>query len=392
MKATLKRLQNALKVREAGGAGLTSGPAVHDIRGSMMNFGTYRWVLLVVALVAAYYLFWASDRYLVTTSLYVKSTDGAGAGVPQLQLLTGPTESGQDASIVKEYILSNDMLDHLQETMKIGDHFSSGEWDLFSRMEGEPSREEFLKYYRSRVSVSTSLESSIFYVRVQAFTPEYSKRLLEEIVREAERFVNELSQELARQEISFVEGEISRAKNNVDALRERVLRFQNENGLLSPEVSGAALQEAVNTLEAELIQLRTAEKAQSSFLNDDAAELVTTRAKISAIEDQLKVEKLRLASDEQASINDAFAEFKQMEFELNFASEVYATTLVSAETARVEAYKKIKHLVVVEKPFLPEDAVYPRAIYNLITLFVALSLAYGIIIMIIATIREHRDV
>ena len=162
MKATLKRLQNALKVREAGDAGLTSGPAVHDIRGSMMNFGTYRWVLLVVALVAAYYLFWASDRYLVTTSLYVKSTDGAGAGVPQLQLLTGPTESGQDASIVKEYILSNDMLDHLQETMKIGDHFSSGEWDLFSRMEGEPSREEFLKYYRSRVSVSTSLESSIF--------------------------------------------------------------------------------------------------------------------------------------------------------------------------------------------------------------------------------------
>ena len=372
--------------------GTRKGRVVTDIRGSLLTFDTYRWVLVSVLVVALYYMFIASDRYQSTANLFVKSADTDTAAIPGLQLISGNNTQQQDSSVLITYILSYAMLDYLDEKIQIGEHFSSSDWDMISRMESEPSREDFLNYYRSRISVSSAIDNSLIEVRAQAFTPEYSKLIVDEIIVEAERFVNEVSQRIAKDQISFIDGEVERAQKNISALRENILKFQNKNNLLDPEVSGIALQTAVNTLEAELIQLRANEKVQSGFLNDQAAELVATRARIEAIEEQLIQERAKLASDDTASINEAFAEFTQMKFDLDFAGQVYATTLAGAEQARVEAYKKLKYLIVVSPPFLPEDAKYPRVLYNLITMLVSLTLAYGIIMMIIATIREHRDV
>ena len=39
---------------------------------------------------------------------------------------------------------------------------------------------------------------------------------------------------------------------------------------------------------------------------------------------------------------------------------------------------------------LPEDAAYPRILYNLLTALVLLFLLYGVIRLVIATIQDHR--
>lgn len=61
------------------------------------------------------------------------------------------------------------------------------------------------------------------------------------------------------------------------------------------------------------------------------------------------------------------------------------------ETARIDATRKLKSLVVVEPPVLPEIAEYPRRGYNLVTLFVVCCLLYGVVSLIVATIRDHQD-
>lgn len=389
MKNTLTTVINSFSVTTPN---RHQGRVVSDIRGGLLTFRTYRWVILSVLVVAVYYAFLASDRYQSKATLFIKSAEAETVSVPGLQLLSGNTSEQRDSSVLVSYIQSYSMLDYLDEKIKIGEHFSNPEWDFISRMENEPSREEFLAYYRTRISVSSAIDSSLIEVRAQGYTPEYAKLIVDEIIIEAERFVNEVSQRIAKDQISFVENEVTRAQQNISGIRENMLKFQNENNLLDPEASGVALQTAISTLEAELIQLRADEKVQAGFLNDEASDLVATRARITALEEQLDIERAKLASEDTVSINEAFAEFTQMKFDLDFASQVYATTLAGAERARVEAYKKLKYLVVVSPSFLPEDAQYPRSLYNLVTMFVALSLAYGIIMMIIATIREHRDV
>jgi len=72
-------------------------------------------------------------------------------------------------------------------------------------------------------------------------------------------------------------------------------------------------------------------------------------------------------------------------------ADIYKSGLISLEQARVETYRKLKHLLVISQQTLAEDAEYPRRLYNLLTTGVLLCLLYGLIVMGIATLREHQD-
>ncbi len=374
--------------------GRFSGPAISDVRSQTLSFSTYRWVLVIVAIVAVYYAVFASDRYVTVASVYVKSADSGGAtGASQLALLTGgAANETKDALLAQAYINSNDMLEHLEETIQVSSHFSSDEWDFYSRLSGAASNVDRLSYFRDAVSTSMNTDTGILTIRGQGYTKEFSYDLVKAMVEESERFINNVSQNIALQEIGFVEKEITRAQARVAEAQDRFLKFQNENGMLSAEAAGASLQGAIIEMENQIIQAQTEEKILSSYLNNDAAQLVTVKAKIAALNEQLAIEKAKLASQDTVTLNDKAADYKRLELELQFATEIYSTALISMEKARIESYRKLKHLVVVQAPQMPDTAILPRKFYTVFSLFVVLTLAYGVLTMILATIREHRDV
>jgi capsular polysaccharide transport system permease protein len=403
MKDKLEKLKGAVARRlemrnghtpaesEAPG-GLVHRNLQKDVRASALSFSGYRWVLVITALAAFYYGFIASDRYVTEAQLYVKSTNNGAPTVPQLSLITGVGDGTRDGLVLQEYIRSRDMLRHLEASVGLSAHYSDRAWDMVARMQQTPTQEEFLDYYRSMVDLSIDPESAVLTVSVQAFTPEYSQRLLEEILAEADRFINGVNQRIAAEEIEFVQKELDRARTHVNGARDRMLAFQNENELLDPEVSGAAMQQVVNELEAQLVSLQTEYKVLKSYLNEEAPQVVSLKDRIDSVRAQLQEERGKISSDELQSINEINARFQELELEFQFASDLYKATLEGLEQARVESYHKLKHLVVLQSPALADEALEPNKIYNLVTLFVLLSLAYGIITMISATIREHRDV
>jgi capsular polysaccharide transport system permease protein len=77
--------------------------------------------------------------------------------------------------------------------------------------------------------------------------------------------------------------------------------------------------------------------------------------------------------------------------DLEFATDLYRSSLAALEGARVEASRKLKHLIVIESPSLPEEALYPRRLYSMTTLLVFLVLLYGIGRLTAATIKDHKD-
>ena len=80
-----------------------------------------------------------------------------------------------------------------------------------------------------------------------------------------------------------------------------------------------------------------------------------------------------------------------MQVQAQLATDVYKTGLTTLEQARVEAYRKLKHLLVVSQPSRAEEAEFPRRLYNLATIGVLLCLFYGLVVMALATVREHQD-
>lgn len=389
MKKTLVKFREAVAGRMQGNV-----VGAYEVSvGTRARLLTYRWVLVIFALFVFYNVFWVSDRYLTEARAYIKSTNGPTAVLPSIPLVPGGLgNTSQDALLVQAYIQSSDMLAVLDEQLDLRSHYSSSDWDFFSRMSASASQESFLKYYRDHLSVSVIAESNILLVRAQAFTAEYSAQLVRAVLAEAEKYINGVSQQIALQEIAFVEQELDRARQAVETSRGAMLAFQSENELLDPAATGAAIQAVVNDMEGELVRLEAEEKVLTSYLQSDAAELVAVRDRIEGIRNQLEQERDKFASQGSQSISEVNARFEELRLSFEFATDIYRGSLQTLEQARVESYRKLKHLVVVQSPQIPDSSVRPRKLYNLVTLFVVLNLIYGIVAMIIATIREHRDV
>ena len=380
-----------VKLRQAVARERQTGPMIADVHSRTMSFRSYRWVLAVVAIVAVYYAFLASDMYVSDAQVYVKSTDQQPVAA-QVQFLPGGGGESSDALLVQAFLRSRDLMEIMDREIGFTEHFASTDHDMYSRLDANASAEDRLTYFRSRFSASLNPDTGIITLRGQGYTPEFSLQLVQTALSAAETYINDVGHRIAAEEIGFVETELDRARNNIGGAQAKLVDFQNENGILSADATGESKQALVLEMENDLVRLLTEEKALTSYLNPGAAEVVAVRSRIAALTSQLVVERAKLASTDGVSANDINAEARNLELELKFATDIYKAALVALERARIESFRKLKHLVVVQSPQLPDAAILPRKLYHLMTLFIALTLAYGIITMILATIREHRDV
>jgi len=354
---------------------------------------SFRWVLYLWLICAVYIVFIASDRYVSTSQVYVKSsTVSATQMIPDLSMIaTGISQASPDLLLLQEYIRSRDMFMKLDSLMQIRDHYASDEWDFVSRLKPWASDEDALAFYQSHVDIIVDSETRMMVLRAQGFSPEYALALTEVLLREGEHFINQVGQDIALQEISFVEQEVLRAKVRLDAAKAKLLAFMSDNETLSPAAEGEAFQSTISSLRAQLIELETQEKELSSFLNDGASELVSVQARIDAVNAQLQAETNRMSENGENSLGQLNAAYQELELSVGFATNIYRVSITALEQTRVQAYQKLKHLVVVQAPALPDEAAYPRKLYDLVTLLVVFSLLYGISAMITATIKENRN-
>jgi capsular polysaccharide transport system permease protein len=133
-------------------------------------------------------------------------------------------------------------------------------------------------------------------------------------------------------------------------------------------------------------------KGLQAYLNDDAPQVETLQAQIAGVRQQLLTERRRgIINAEGVSLNVLAGRYQELLAELEFVSDAYRGALTALEAARIESTRKLKSLVLVESPVLPESAEYPRRIYTLTALLLGLTLLYGIGRLIVATIEDHQE-
>jgi len=380
------------KMRGALTSSRQEGPLLHTVPDPRVKLGHYRWVIAITILVSAYYAFYASDLYVTSTRVYIKATDTAAPSLAGLQILAPVNAETREAGLVHSYISSRDLFDILEADMDVSNHFSKEEWDAYSRLSKDTTKESRFAYFKKRLSSSLDPDSGILTIRGQGYTPEFSLALVEATLAAAEKFVNGIGQNIAVQEMAFVDKELGRARGALDTALAELLVFQTQNGILSTEVGGASLQQLVSEMEGELARVKARERQMTTFHTDSSPQLIQLRERIIALEAQINDERTKLANRGDQSFSELNAKSLQLQNNVAFNQDLYNAARLSMEQARIESFKKLKHLVVIQSPQQPEQAARPRKLYNIASLFIALSLAYGIFIMIIATIREHRDV
>lgn len=354
-------------------------------------------VLLPMVFISIYYGLIMTKRYVSEAQMIIQR-DSASSSVAAINLsgLMGMSGAASltDAPLVKEFILSPTMLDYLDQTLQLKQHYATAEADSLSRLSADATREDFLKYYRKRVSVRIDSESQTVKLEFQAFDPPYAKKLADAAVARAEQFVNGIGQSLAREQIRFVQGELEQANERLQKVSQDLLKMQNENRLLSPEIESQSVSQIIAGLQQQLAAERASLKNFLSFLGPGASEVVAARKRISAMERQVEQERAKQVGDNTGSdqgLNDLLLKYKEMELNVQVASDIYQTGLASLESAKLDASRKVKHIVMVSAPGLPERARYPRKAYTIVSAFILLNIAYFLISLVVATIRDHRE-
>ena len=354
---------------------------------------SFKTVIYIMIVVIFYYTFIAADRYVSNVSLSVKSTDGSSPiSLSGIESLVGVASSStEDIKLLREYIKSFDMLQKLDEKINLRSLYEKQKIDLFFRIYPSTSKESYLKYYRDRIHILFDDATGLLNVAVESFSPEDARIISAAILEESERFINEISHNIAREQLRFAQGELESAKQKYKDAKNELLAFQNEYGVFDPQSLAKTKAGFITEIELQISKKETELNTMRSYLNDNAPEIVALKAELRAHKEQLEKEKSKVASNaSQDKLNDVVAQFEALYLNLSFAEDVYKTAITAVETTRIEIGRKAKQVVVIQSPYVPDSAAYPNKMYNIITIFVILTLIFGVVRLVRAIIDEHR--
>lgn len=357
-------------------------------------FTTLGIALISTAIAAVYWLAIASDRYVSEAHIIIQRTDLAGGQSMDFSSLLGAAGNGAraDQLLLRDYLLSVDMLKKLDAALNLRAHFSDNQRDPVSRLwQSDTSMEWFHRHYLNRISVEFDEYAGVLLVKAQAYDPKTAQAIVHMLVAEGERFMNDVARKLALEQVAFLESQVVQMHDRAMRARQAVLNYQNKKGLVSPQATAENIAGIIAKLEAQRTELETQRSALQSYLVSDHPNIVQVNQQVVAINKQIAQEEAKLVSTNGKTLNRTIEEFQRLEMEAGFTQDIYKTALIALEKGRVEAIRTLKKVSVLQTPTLPEYALEPRRFYNtLVFTLVALMLA-GIVQLLMAIVRDHKD-
>jgi len=308
-------------------------------------------------------------------------------------ILSSPMVSGggQDTSVVADYTHSQDMLKRVREKIDITSHYSSADVDLLSRLDQDATDEQLLEYFQKHVMLVRDTASDVLTLKVRAYEPNMAQQLAQLIIELNENLVNALSFRIEEDALKTARNEVERASEKVILASAQMTRFQNANASLNPAAESSAILSVVTGIESKLVEARAALSEKRAYMRDTSPEVITLKNRVNALSRQLRLEKGRVVGGdaEGQQMNNLIESYQPLVLEQEMAHQQYASALTSLEVARVEAQRKKQYLITFIQPNLPDEALEPRRMTEIITVLLFSFLAYLIGGLMWSALKDH---
>lgn len=350
--------------------------------------------LLATLLAAVYWLLIVSDRYVSEARVVIQRTDLPGGQSMDFASLLGGTSGGSrsDQLLLREHLMSVDLLRKLDAQLGLRAHYSNSQHDLWSRLWfADASIEWFHRHYLSRVSVNLDEYAGVLVIQAQAYDPRMAQAITSQLVQEGEQTMNRLAHQLAQAQVQFLEQQVANLHQRVLQTRRAVLDFQDQKGLVSPQATAESIAAIVARLESQRAELQTQRSALQAYLVPKHPSVVLLDQQITAVQQQIGQEQGKLASVSGKTLNRTLEAFQRLEMEASFAQDVYKTALFALEKGRVEATRTLKKMSLLQAPSLPEYPLQPHRFHNLLVFVVAALLLAGVVHLLMAIVKDHTD-
>ena len=350
-------------------------------------------VALPTTIAIIYYGLIASDVYISESRFVVRSPQRqVQSGLSALLQGGGFARSQDDTYSVHDFVLSRDALMELDKALGVRRAYTSLEADFINRFPGldwDDSFEAFHRYYRKQVSIDYDTASSITILRVRAFTADASRNINDLLLKMGERLVNNLNDRSRQDLIKTAEKEVQTAEDKIKTAATALAGYRNTQTLFDPDRQSALQLQGVAKLQEELLATK-AQLDQLTRVSPNNPQVPSLTSRVENLRKSIADETAKVAGA-NGSLTSKSAAFERFALDKLFAEKQLAAALASLESARSEALRKQLYLERLVQPNLPDKAVEPRRIRSVLMVFVLGLVSWGVLSLLVASIKEHTD-
>lgn len=350
-------------------------------------------VFLPTVIAVFYFGLIKSDIYISESHFIVRTPQRhTPTGLEAVLQGAGFSGSTEDTYSIHDYMTSRDALGAVDEQLDLRTSFGSGAVDPFSRFNPlglDDSFEALYRHYRKHVEVYLNASSSISVLKVRAFTSEDAYRINELLLGMGEMLINRLNERGRKDLIRYAHDEVELAAKKTRSAALELAAYRNEHGIFDPVNQSALQLQQISKLQDEFIAVKT-RLAQVSTFTPRSPQIPSLKNSLATIEAEMENE-MRKVAGSKPSLTSKAVEYQRLVLELGFAEKQLAAAMTSLEQARSEAQRKQLYLERIVRPNKPDVAIEPRRFRAILTTFLVGLIAWGILSILIAGIKEHHD-
>lgn len=341
--------------------------------------------VLLPTLIAGWYFYVIATPMYETRSEFViqQAESQASTGFGGLFQGTGlATQS--DAVQVQSYLNSRPAMLRLNQDHGFMAHFQNPDIDAIQRLDADATNEEGYKVYQDMVQVGYDPTEGILKMQVIAADPQSSQEFSESLIGYAEEQVDQLTQRMRNDQMANAEANFATAEAERQAARQALTDAQSDLEVVDPVGANAALQQRISALELaldqkqiELASIQAATRPSEARVNGVTAEIERLNQQISTLRGQV------------SGLATTVARLREAEENYAFAVERVTAAQAAMDTARIEADRQVRFLLVSVPPIAPDEPSYPRAFEDTLLAFLLFAGIYLMISLTASILREQ---
>jgi capsular polysaccharide transport system permease protein len=350
-------------------------------------------VVIPVALAAAYYFYAAADQYVAEFRFAVRSVEPVRSETSAIfQGSITPSPIGVDSYAIVQYLASRDIVDDLGKTIDLREMFSRTEADWLTRLELPVSVEELVRYWKNQVDAFFDATNGTIVVRARAFTPDDAYRLAQGVLAASERLVNDLSARARRDTLRNSEKEVRRAERRLKTALARLQEFRDKEGIIDPRKTADATQALAGRVRDELIRADTELATLKHYMRTDAPSIKMLEARVQSLQSQRRSVESEVTDHEKSrseALSRTMGLYERLESERTFAEKAYQHALEALDRSRMNADRQQVYIAGFVQPSLPEESLYPRRLRSVGVVFILCFAVWGIGSITVKSVRDH---
>ncbi|MET0371055.1 MAG: hypothetical protein ABW039_06725 [Sphingobium sp.] len=335
----------------------------------------------------------SQDVYISESRFVVRSPEKpASSGLGLLLKTAGFQNAGDEIYATHDYIKSRDALAVLNRGNAVANAYGNSDISIFNRFNPfgwGGSFESLYKYYSKKIEVDHDAASSITTLTVRAFSPLDAHKINLELLEQAESLVNRLNARGRQDLVSYAEKELNEAKNDAQDAAAALSAYRNREGIVDPERQATVQLQMISKLQDELIATKTQLLQLRSFTPQNP-QIPVLQGRVSDLGKEIDQQLGKIAGD-QRSLAASAVSFQRLQLESQLADRQLGAATASLQEARNEARRKQAYVERIVLPNTPDKALEPRRIRGILATFVLGLVAWAVLSMLLAGIREHKD-